>query len=393
MKLLILLSNPSVGGTETFAASIVPFFEKHNIHVEILNTWHHSQVREFAQKAGLNYTELSGNSRHISIKDCRYIARRIKEKKYDIVLGFGIRVSMLLRLLKPWFNKTPILIGLRGLDKWRKWYHIWPDRLTQFLTDIFIPNSNAVAQLRIKREKTPPSKIVVIKNGIDTNYFDKQKFLDIKRENFNLPENKIIAVTIANFRYQKGHDFLLEVIKEFAPKFENIHFIWAGRGALKPSLEQKIASANLAEKITILGYTKDVRPILAYSDIFVLPSREEGMPRALMEAMSMSLPAVATDVGGTNEVIENGKNGFLADFNDTETFGNHIKKLADSADLRLLMATEARKHIVEHFNIETIAGQYVKLFELINNGKRNGTSIQQILDNSNSEQNKASNSE
>lgn len=393
MKILILLSNPSVGGTETFVASIVPFFEKHSIYVDILNTWHHSQVKEFAQKVGLNYTELSGNSRHISIKDCRYIARRIKEKKYDIVLGFGIRVSMLLRLLQPWFNKTPILIGLRGLDKWRKWYHIWPDRLTQFLTDIFVPNSNAVAQLRIKREKTPQSKIVVIKNGIDTNYFDKQKFLDLKRENFNLQENKIIAVTVGNFRYQKGHDFLLEVIKKFASKLENTHFVWVGRGALKQSLEQKIASANLAEKITMLDYTKDVRPILAYSDIFVLPSREEGMPRALMEAMSMSLPCVATDVGGTNEVIENGKNGFLADFADTETFGNHIKKLADNTDLRLQMATEARKRIVEHFNIETITGQYVKLFELIKIGERNGTSIQQILDNSNSEQNKTSNNE
>jgi len=377
---LILLSNPSIGGTETFVASIVPFFEKQSIYVDILNTWHHSQVREFAQQAGLNYTELSGNNRHISLKDCSQIVHQVKEKDYDIILGFGIRVSMLLRVLKPWLEKTPIITGLRGLDKWRKWYHIWPDRLTQFLTDMFVPNSNAVAELRMKREKTPRSKIVVIKNGIDTNHFDKQKFPNIKREYFGLPSNKIIAVTVGNFRHQKGHDFLLDVIKSFAPKLENTHFVWVGRGALKQTMEQKIASAYLAEKITMLGYIKDVRPILAYSDIFVLPSREEGMPRALMEAMSMSLPAVATDVGGTNEVIKNGKNGFLADFGDTETFGNHIKKLVDNTNLRLQTATEARKCIVEHFDISTIANQYVILFELINNMERNGTVIQKILE-------------
>ncbi len=381
MKLLILLSNPSVGGTETFVASIVPFLERHGIYVDILNTWHHSQVKEFAQQAGLSYTELSGNSRHISIKDCRQIMRRVKEKKYDIILGFGIRVSMLLRLLKPWLGKKPVVTGLRGLDKWRKWYHVWPDRLTQSYCDMFVPNSNAVAQLRIKREKTSPNKIVVIKNGINVNYFDKQKCSHIKRSGLNLPENKIIATTIGNFRYQKGHDFLLRVIKEFAPQLENIHFVWVGRGALKQSMEREIASANLDEKITMQGYTKDVRPILANSDIFVLPSREESMPRALMEAMSMSLPAIATDVGGTNEVIENGKNGFLADFGDVETFGNHIKKLVDNADLRLRMATEARKCIVKHFDISTITGQYIKLFQFIKDGERNGKVIQQVLNN------------
>lgn len=380
MKILILLSNPSVGGTETFVASIVPYFEKHSIYVDILNTWHHSRVKEFAQQAGLNYTELSGNSRHISIKDCSQIVRQIKEKDYDIILGFGIRVSILLRVLKPWLEKTPIITGLRGLDKWRKWYHIWPDRLTQSYCNMFVPNSNAVAQLRIKREKTSPSKIVVIKNGINVNYFDKQKCSHIKRSSLNLPESKIIATTIGNFRYQKGYDFLLGVIKEFAPQLENIHFVWVGRGALKQSMEREIASANLSEKITMLGYTKDVRPILANSDIFLLPSREEGMPRALMEAMSMGVPAVATDVGGTNEVIENGKNGFLADFGDTKTFGNYIKKLVDNADLRLQMAIEARKCIVKHFNIETIAKQYVILLELINNRERNGIVIQKILE-------------
>lgn len=379
MKLLILLSNPSVGGTETFVASIVPSFERQDVNVDILNTWHHSQVKEFAQNAGLSYTELSGNCRHISIKDCRQIVHQVKEKDYDIILGFGIRVSMLLRLLRPWLGKTPVVTGLRGLDKWRKWYHIWPDRLTQSYCDMFVPNSNAVAQLRIKREKTPLSKIVVIKNGINVDYFDKQKCSHIKRSTLNLPENKIIATTIGNFRYQKGYDFLLGVIKEFAPQMENIHFVWVGRGALKQSMEQKIASANLDEKITMQGYTKDVRPILANSDIFLLPSREEGMPRALMEAMSMSLPAIATDVGGTNEVVENGKNGFLADFGDTKTFGNYIKKLVDNADLRMQMATEARKRIVQHFDIEKIANQYVILFEMVKSGEKNGNKIQKVV--------------
>lgn len=332
-----------------------------------------------ALQAGLNYSELSEKSRFIHPADAVSLVRRIRQNRYDIIMGFGLRVSLLLRMLRPFLGAIPILIGLRGLDGWRRWYHVWPARLTQFACDLFVPNSDAVAQCRMKREKTPRRKIVVIKNGIDVDYFDKQRCLAIQRKQIGLPEDKLLVTTVGNFRYQKGHDFLLDVIEAFSCQLQAVHFIWAGEGPLRETLEQKISSIGATEKITFLGHVEDVRSVLACSDILVVPSQEEGMPRCLLEAMSMSLPCVATNVGGTPEVIEQGISGLLSDFGDIESFGNNLKRLVDSADLRRKLATAARKRIVSHFSIETVANKYVKLFELVAAGQRDGEKIQQIL--------------
>lgn len=377
---MILLSNPSVGGTETFLASIIPYFEKRGVKTDVLNTWRNSKVQELADTANLNYEELWGNSRYICVKDLKHIVHKVKDNGYDIVLGFGMRVSILLRLLKPFIKKTPIITGLRGIDKWRRWYHVWPDRLTQFACDMFVANSKAVAHFRHQREKTASKNTVVIKNGIDVHFFSRENTARIGKESLGLPKDKLIVTSVANLRYEKGYDFLIEVISKFRDQFEPVQFVWVGTGELKEHLTEKLLQAGTFDKVTMLGYSNDVRSILANTDIFVLPSREEGMPRCLMEAMAMSLPCVATNVGGTAEVIEQGISGFLSDFGDVEAFSSNLKRLVDSAELRQKIATAARKRIADHFNIEVIAKQYIKLFECIKTDQRNGQEIQQIID-------------
>ena len=341
--------------------------------------WQSSEVKELVQNSNLNYKEISNSSRRITIKDFCFLIKEIKKNNYDIIIGFGIRVSMLFRLLKPFIRKTPMIIGLRGLDKWRKWYHVWPDRLTEFACDMFIPNSNAVACQRMEREKTSAAKMVIIKNGINVSCFNKSRVESIPKSTIGLPDNKLLITSVGNFRYQKGYDFLIDVIKSFPKWFENVHFIWIGAGELKNGLSQRIESIGVADKITILGKVKNVRPLLSISDIFVMSSREEGMPRALMEAMAMSLPCVATSVGGTKEVVENGINGFLSDFGDIEAFADNIRQLIESSELRKQIGAAARKRIVEHFGIEIIARRFIRLFECLKSGYRDGRKIQKEI--------------
>ena len=379
MKILKLISNPFLGGTETFIVALTPFLERAGVEVDILNIWKDSHLKPIALSSDLNYIELDSTSRRISFANARKIVKLIRDRKYDIVMGYGIRVSMFLRVIKPWIRNIPIIIGLRGLDNWRKWHHVWADRFTEFAIDMFIPNSQAVAKRRMLREKTPSSKMVVIPNGIDTNHFDRAKFSNCDRRSLRLPEDKLILTTIANFRYQKGHNFLLHVIGALAEKFDYVHFVWVGAGPLRDQLEQEAEALGVAEKITILNYVDDVRLVLACTDIYLMPSMEEGMPRCLMEAMAMTLPCIATNVGGTPEVIKNGVNGLLADYGDIENFGNNTKKLIVSAELRMRIATAARKCIVDYFRIEAIAAQYLKLFELVCSGQRDGREIQKIL--------------
>lgn len=325
-------------------------------------------------------TKTNSNSRRIGFNELVGVFKVMRCDRYDIVLGFGLRVSILLRLLKLFFRGTPFIIGLREIAIWRKWYHVWLDRLTRRGCDLFIPNSEAVAKMFIAREKLSCDKMVVIRNGISLQEFDKSRFHNINRQSLGLPAEKVIITTVANLRYEKGHDFYVEVIGAFLEELDNVHFVWIGEGPLKSKLENGIRSIGASDKITFMGLVEDVRPVLSCSDIFVLPSREEGMPRALMEAMAMSVPCVATNVGGVDEVIENEVSGLIVDFGDVENFGQHIVRLANNKKMRNKIGTAARRRIEEEFDMRRIAKKYVKLFELVASGQQSGRQLQQQID-------------
>lgn len=380
MRILIVMSNPAIGGTETFILSITPYFEKMGCDVKILNIWKNSLMKKPTIEAKLTYEELNSNSRRIGFNELVGVFKVMRCDRYDIVLGFGLRVSILLRLLKLFFRGTPFIIGLREIAIWRKWYHVWLDRLTRRGCDLFIPNSEAVAKMFIAREKLSCDKMVVIRNGISLQEFDKSRFHNINRQSLGLPAEKVIITTVANLRYEKGHDFYVEVIGAFLEELDNVHFVWIGEGPLKSKLENGIRSIGASDKITFMGLVEDVRPVLSCSDIFVLPSREEGMPRALMEAMAMSVPCVATNVGGVDEVIENEVSGLIVDFGDVENFGQHIVRLANNKKMRNKIGTAARRRIEEEFDMRRIAKKYVKLFELVASGQQSGRQLQQQID-------------
>ena len=382
MKILNVISSPAIGGTETFLLSITTYLEKMGCEIDIINTWRNSLMKKAALEANLSYKELDGSSRYIRLRNLAQITGIIRRSKYDVVQAFGLRVSILLRLLKPFYRgrSIPLITGLRVAGVLRDWHHTWLDRLTQRKCDLFIPNSDAVAQMFTTRERLARDKMVVIKNGINTSDFDAGRFQNITRHSLGLPRDKVIITTVANLRHQKGYDFYVEIIREFLKEFDNVHFVWIGKGSLKSELENSIRSIGASDKITFMGMVKDVRPVLSCSDIFVLPSRDEGMPRALMEAMAMSLPCLATDVGGVNEVIEHGLCGLIANFGDVEIFGRYLTDLIEDGNLRCNLGQAARRRIAENFNMEKIAAKYMKLFELVVAGYRNGKEIQKQID-------------
>jgi glycosyltransferase involved in cell wall biosynthesis len=380
MRILNVVSNPGIGGTETLLFSMAPYIEQLGCQQEILNVWHGSMMKKPAQELGIKYFELTGQDRYIGIRDLFHVIRVIRGNNYDIICGFGLRITLLLRLMRPFFYKKPFIIGLHGIDDWRRWYHILLDRMTKWGCTMFLPNSDAGAERFMLKEKIPRKKMVVIKNGTETEKFDRDNFEGVNKQSLNLPSDKIIITTIANFRYEKGYDFYIRTIGKYLKEFKNVLFVWIGRGRLKPFLEDALRSYGCLDKVMMLEYVEDVRPYLYCSDIFVLSSREEGMPRALMEAMSMSLPCVATKVGGIVEVIENGKSGLIENFNDVDGFGEKIAALIENRELRTEIGLEARKRIVSEFDMRRIAGKYLKCLELILKGYRDGIMIQELID-------------
>lgn len=218
-------------------------------------------------------------------------------------------------------------------------------------------------QIALRYRLASPASALVIPNGIEA-----KKILFLKQEDarkklgISAPANEPILGTIANFYPTKGLEYLIEAIKILKEKnnFNGQCFI-IGDGAGRENLENKIKDLELSGEIKLLGTIPEAKTYLKTFDIFVLPSIKEGLPFALLEAMSAGLPIIATQVGAIPEIITNGVNGRLVTPGDSQALAMVIAEvISDTAvSTRLGQAAAAK---VRQYNFKTTLAATEELY-------------------------------
>lgn len=138
-----------------------------------------------------------------------------------------------------------------------------------------------------------------------------------------------------------------------------------GDGPERAPLALLAEQLGLKEHINFTGFVKEVAQYFHLAHFFVLPSRSEGLPNALLEAMACGLPAVATHVGGIPKVVIDGETGLLVPPDDEEALADAIKRLLDSPSLCRKMGKAARRHIEAHYSIESVTDQHIALYQKV----------------------------
>ncbi|AFY30875.1 glycosyltransferase family 4 protein [Calothrix sp. PCC 7507] len=164
----------------------------------------------------------------------------------------------------------------------------------------------------------PGDELLCIYNGaslISHDYNKNDVFVkDIKKQlcaELKIPDNSRLALTIGRLDFQKGHEYLINAIPHLIQDFPDLRFIWAGDGSQRQYLENLLYEYKVQDRVFLLGYRSDVAALLKASDIFIFPTRFEGLPFALLEAMANGLPIVTSDASGIPEVIEHHVHGLL----------------------------------------------------------------------------------
>jgi glycosyltransferase involved in cell wall biosynthesis len=189
----------------------------------------------------------------------------------------------------------------------------------------------------------PPEKIRLVHNGVDTEFFKPASSKD-----------DTLVVWAGRFVKEKGIETLIKSAKLVAEKSEVPHFLLVGYGPLKPKMEKLATDLGVSRhtlRFTEILPRKDVAKILSRSSIFVIPSLKEGMPLALLEAMSSGNAIVASNIPGVNEVIKNNYNGLLVSPKDPESIASAIIRLIEDKTLRKKLSANARKTVEEKFSI------------------------------------------
>ena len=233
----------------------------------------------------------------------------------------------------------------------------------QLSDQVVFVNSDDPKYLEDKKVITP-NKITIIKSvGIDTNVFNPesvdQKKIDALKIELGV-EDKNIVLMVARAIWHKG-------IREFydaatlLSKNKNIQFILVGDiDEGNPSSADK-AYLETGEVIW-LGHRDDVLLLTAMSDIYVLPSYREGVPRTLLEAASMGKPIITTDTVGCREVVVNGENGYLIPVKDEISLAEKIEYLANDPNKRKIMGENGRMKAIKEFDIKNVVDEYMKLY-------------------------------
>jgi glycosyltransferase involved in cell wall biosynthesis len=228
--------------------------------------------------------------------------------------------------------------------------------------DGFVGISEEVCAVWKKREGITDGSMVCIPNGIDTSHFKRDSERWPSRRELGLPLTGKIVLTIANYRAEKGYAFLIEVISRVLREGTDLEFCWCGKGEDEKMLRTLIAEKNISDRVHFLGHIQDVRHLLAHAELFVLPSREEGIPLSLLEAMSMEMACVATDVGGVSEVLRSGIDGTLVRYPDVDDCVQAILRYQHAPGIRRSHGASARQRVVQQFDMVRCAQQYENYF-------------------------------
>jgi glycosyltransferase involved in cell wall biosynthesis len=210
----------------------------------------------------------------------------------------------------------------------------------------------------------PKATITQIYNGIPP--IDK-KIINRKeiRDEYGVSEKTFWIGTFARLAKPKNLGLLIDTGKELKLQGNDFRISIFGEGPLKQKLQNQIDHNNLQDHIKLEGFKTNIHPILASIDLFVLCSLHEGLPMSLLEAISLEVPVVCTDVGGIKEVITQSHSGLLVPSNDHQSLTEAIKKLMQNEALRDELAGNAKKMVEQVFNVDNTNKKLIDLYHAI----------------------------
>jgi glycosyltransferase involved in cell wall biosynthesis len=238
------------------------------------------------------------------------------------------------------------------------------NRLLLERRDRVVGVGQAVRQALIRNEGLPAKKVAVIYNGIDLSAF-ANGFHDpqaVRRE-MGVGDPDLVILQVARLDPLKDHATAIHTLEHVVRRCGDVRLVLVGEGPELGKVQQLIAERNLSANVRFLGLRKDVGRLLSAADLFLLTSVSEGIPLAVIEAMAAGLPVVATQVGGTGEVVLDGSTGLLAPSGDAAALAERILQIAENPALGKQMGQRGCERARDVFSESQMLARYVQLYQ------------------------------
>ena len=219
--------------------------------------------------------------------------------------------------------------------------------------------SNAV-RAYLESLRISPSKLITIYKGHDPSWYHQPEKANLAP--LGIPPGSVVVGCAANMRPLKGVDVLVRALEHLDGE-PPVHLLLIGE-VRDPALGPLLQEPRFRGRVTSLGYRTDATTLLGACDIAVMPSlRREGLPRAIIEAMSQSLPCIVTRVGGMPELVEDGGNGYVVEPGDSIALAEAIRTLAVDAGLRSTLGARSLERVQTHFSVVSTIAATRRMYE------------------------------
>jgi L-malate glycosyltransferase len=266
--------------------------------------------------------------------------------------------------------------GIHNILSWRRDMGFWYDKtflkilhFANRFTKRILVNSRSIKDFVIENEKIPAGRIDIIYNGIDISDIEAQKPISLAGEFDNIEKGERIVGIVGNFnREVKRFDLFIKAAAIVAAQCESVRFLVIGGGELEKEkkLKELAKKLKIADRLIFMGKRDNAIPYIKNFNIGVLTSDSEGFPNAVLEYMACSVASVATNVGGNQELIQNGKTGVLVPKGDPEALARAIIELLEDNDYREQLGRNAKACVSSKYSwekkIREIENYYLSLF-------------------------------
>jgi glycosyltransferase involved in cell wall biosynthesis len=326
-------------------------------------------VRERAQESRAPIVEIDDRGPF----DWRVVSRSLaacREHNVSIWHGHDYKSNLLGLLLRRWWQMRLVTTVHGWVEHTRRtplYYMLDGWSLPRYERVICVSED---IQQACRKHGVSDEKSKLIENAIDTDQFCRTATIDAAKERLNWPLERYLVGAVGRLSDEKGFDLLLRSIRALVDRGLNLGLIIAGEGKERQSLEQLVKELNLQERVRLVGFQSDLRPLYEAMDLYVLSSRREGLPNVLLEAMSLETPIVATPVAGVPRLITDGENGLLVDLDDPAGLTAAIARALDNPALRDALAAAGRRTVEDRYSfavrMKKVAAVYDELLDCSN---------------------------
>ena len=368
-RICYIIPSLSAGGTERQLIQLLRGIV-HDYETCIFCTHHEGALASDARRSGAIVRVLhmaGGWDPRLAYKLWCSFSARPPDILHSFLFGFDLFANMAAR-----HAGVPVIISSRRqLATWKKPRHLWMQRTANRYVDCIVANSQAVARYAQEQEGDDAAHYRVIPNGIIADdYLSTANDLRLLRLRYSIPFNRHIIGIIANFSAVKDHALFVEIAIALLRRRADVHFLMVGSGPLVSEVEHRIATHNLSVCFTRVATLSEIPDLLLLMDVFVLCSKVEGFPNAIMEAMAARKPVVAPAVGGIIELVKDGETGRLISSRDPEMFADAIAWCLDHQEEARAMGMRAGEYVRAELTVDKMVDRYHALYDELLRKKR-----------------------